>query len=93
MKQDEKQDNLTLSQLIQLHSLAYSRQPIFQRQVNNFMKVLFLFDHRKWGDKSTKCEAIKCTRQKQSKGDKKFMFDSYSQDVFMSQHLTTTLQN
>ena len=48
MKQDEKQDNLTLSQLIQLCSLAYSRQPLFQRQVSNYMKALFLFDHRKW---------------------------------------------
>ena len=48
MKQDEKQDNMTLSQLIQLCSLAYPRQPLFQRQVSNFMKALFLFDHRKW---------------------------------------------
>ena len=40
MKQDEKQDNLTLSQLIQLRSLAYSRQPLFQRQVSDFM-ILF----------------------------------------------------
>ena len=50
VKQDEKQDNLTLSQLIQLRSLAYSRQPLFQRQVSDFMKALFLFDHRKWVD-------------------------------------------
>ena len=50
MKQDEKQDSLTLSQLIQLRSLAYSRQRLFQRQVGDFMKALFLFDHRKWVD-------------------------------------------
>ena len=30
MKQDEKQDNLALSQLIQLRSLAFSRQPLFE---------------------------------------------------------------
>ena len=50
MKQDEKQDNLTLSQMIQLRSLPFSRQPLFQRQVSDFMKALFLLDHRKWVD-------------------------------------------
>ena len=50
MKQDEKQDNLTLLQLIQLRSLAYSRQRLFQGQVSDFMNALFLFDHRKWVD-------------------------------------------
>ena len=51
MKQDEKQDNLTLPQLIQLRSLAYSRQRLIQRQVSDLIKALFLFDHRKWMDK------------------------------------------
>ena len=41
MKQDEKQDNLTLSQPIQLRSLPFSRQRLFQRQVSDFMKALF----------------------------------------------------
>ena len=47
MKQDKKNNNLTKSQLIHFHSLAYSRQPLFQRQVSDFMnllKTLFLFD-------------------------------------------------
>ena len=56
MKQDEKQDNFTLSQLIQLRSLAYSRQPLFELQVSNFMKALFLFDHRKWVENHRKWE-------------------------------------
>ena len=43
MKQDEKQDNLTLLQLIQLRSLAFSRQPLFQRQVSDFMKALQVY--------------------------------------------------
>ena len=47
---NENKNNLTLSQIIQLHSLAYSRQTLFQRQVSDFMKALFLFDHRKWVD-------------------------------------------
>ena len=36
VKQDKKNINLTLSQLIQLHYFAYSRQPLFQRQVSDF---------------------------------------------------------
>ena len=58
MKQDEKQDNLTLSQLIQLRSLAFPWQPLFQRQVSDFMKALFLFDHRKWVDVTGKIDVL-----------------------------------
>ena len=50
MKQDEKQDNLTLSQLIQLRCLAYSGQPLFQWQVSDFMNAVILFNDRKWVD-------------------------------------------
>ena len=50
MKQDKENINLTLSQLIQLNSFAYSRQPLLQRQASEFMKALFLFDQRKWLD-------------------------------------------
>ena len=53
VKQDKKNNNLTLSQLIQLHSLAYSRQPLFPRQVSNFMKALIFVRSQKMGGSVT----------------------------------------
>ena len=49
LKQDKNKINSFIIAAT-VRSLAYSKQPLYQQQMTDFMKALFLLYHRKWED-------------------------------------------